>query len=185
MGLRPQVLGERAAVIEEGREDCLVRQAAAGDAEALRALYETHADMVFGIAYRLTESSPDARDVLQDVFVHLPAALRTFDQRSSLATWLRVVATRRALEWLRARKRRREVPMGDELPSRPPHALDTIALEQALAALPDTLRAVIVLKEVEGYSHQEIGEFLEITPGASAARLCRARASLRAALGGT
>ena len=185
MGFEPQVLGERAAVIEADREGRLVEQAAAGDAEALRALYEAHADMVFGIAYRLTESSPDARDVLQDVFVHLPAALRTFDQRSSLATWLRVVATRRALQWLRARKRRREVPMGDELPGRPPHALDTIALERALAALPDTLRAVIVLKEIEGYTHKEIGAFLEITPSASAVRLHRARASLRAALGGT
>ncbi len=139
--------------------------------------------MVYAVAYRLTESSPDARDVMQDVFVHLPGALKTFDQRSSLGTWLRVVATRRALQLVRKRRRRRETPIGDDLPSRPPRALDTIALERALATLPDTLRAVIILKEIEGYSHNEIGEFLEITPSASMARLSRARASLRASLG--
>ncbi len=139
--------------------------------------------MVFAVAYRLTESSPDARDVLQDVFVHLPTALGSFDQRSSLGTWLRVVATREALQLIRARQRRREIPISDDVPTRPPHAVDTIALERAMAALPDKLRAVIILKEIEGYSHKEISDFLEITPTASAARLCRARASLRATLG--
>ena len=84
---------------------------------------------------------------------------------------------------IRARQRRREIPIGDDVPTRPPHALDTIALERALATLPDKLRAVIILKEIEGYSHKEISNFLEITPTASAARLCRARASLRATLG--
>ena len=61
--------------------------------------------------------------------------------------------------------------------------LDTIALERALAALPAKLRTVIVLKEIEGYSHKEIADFLDISPSASMARLSRARASLRAALG--
>ena len=158
-------------VIEANREGRLVRQAAAGDPEALHVLYEEHSDTVFAVAYRLTDSSADAKDVLQNVFVRLPSALATFDQRSSLGTWLRVVATRAALQLI--------------LSSRPPPILDTIALERALAALPDTLRTVIILKEIEGYSHKEIGEFLEIAPSASMVRLSRARASLRAALGGT
>ena len=170
-------------MIEANREGRLARRAAAGDREALRALYEEYSDMVFAVAYRLTDSSPDARDVLQDVFVYLPTALKSFDQRSSLGTWLRVVATRQALQLIRARQRRREIPIGDDVPTRPPHALDTIALERALATLSDKLRAVIILKEIEGYSHKEISNFLEITPTASAARLCRARASLRATLG--
>lgn len=172
-------------VIEANREGQLVRRAAAGDRDALRALYEEHSDMVYSVAYRLTESSPDARDVLQDVFLDLPAALKGFDHRSSLATWLRVVATRAALQLVRARKRRREIPIGAKLTGRPPHVLDKIALERALATLPDTLRAVIILKEIEGYSHKEISDFLDITPSASMARLSRARASMRAALGRT
>ncbi|WP_423924507.1 RNA polymerase sigma factor [Candidatus Palauibacter sp.] len=170
-------------MIEANREGRLARRAAAGDREALRSLYEEYSDMVFAVAYRLTDSSADARDVLQDVFVYLPRALKSFDQRSSLGTWLRVVATRQALQLIRARQRRREIPIGDDVPTRPPHALDTIALERALATLSDKLRAVIILKEIEGYSHKEISNFLEITPTASAARLCRARASLRATLG--
>lgn len=139
--------------------------------------------MVFAVAYRLTDSSPDAKDVLQDVFVKLPATLKSFDQRSSLGTWLRVVATRAALQLVRARQRRREVPIGHELTSCPPAVLDMIALERALAALPDSHRAVIVLKEIEGYSHKEIADFLDISPSAPMARLSRARASLRAVLG--
>ena len=135
------------------------------------------------MAYRLTDSSPAAKDVLQTVFGRLPAALKTVDQRSSLGTWLRVVATRVALQLVRARRRRREVPLEHDLSSHPPLILDSIALERALAALPDTLRTVIILKEIEGYSHKEIGELLEITPSASMVRLSRARASLRAALG--
>ena len=168
--------------IEANREGGLVQRAAAGDPEALRALYEEHSDTVFAVAYRLTDSSPDAKDVLQNVFVQLPAALKKFDHRSSLETWLRVVATRAALQLVRARRRRREVPIEHDLSIRPPLVLDMIALERALAALPDTLRTVIILKEIEGYSHKEISDFLEITPSASMVRLSRARASLRATL---
>ena len=148
-------------------------------------MYEEHSGTVFAVAYRLTDSSPDANDVLQDVFVQLPTALKHFDRRSSLGTWLHIVATRAALKLVRARQRRREVPIDHRLASRPPLVLDTVALERALAALPDTLRAVIILKEIEGYSHKEIGDFLDISPSASMARLSRARASLRAALGET
>ena len=180
---RDRIPPDDVAVIEANREGQLIRRAAAGDGEALRALYEEHSDMVFGVAYRLTDSSPDARDVLQDVFVQLPGALKTFDEKSSLGTWLRVVATREALQLVRTRQRRGEIPIHEGVASRPPHVLDTIALERALAALPDTLRAVIILKEIEGYSHKEIADFLDITPTASAVRLSRARASLRATLG--
>ncbi|MXX69769.1 MAG: RNA polymerase sigma factor [Gemmatimonadales bacterium] len=170
-------------VIEASREAHLVRRVADGDREALRALYEEHSDTVFAVAYRLTDSSPDAQDVLQDVFAQLPAALKNFDRRSSLGTWLRVVATRAALQLVRAGQRLRELPTGQERASSPPLLLDTIALERALAALPAKLRTVIVLKEIEGYSHKEIADFLDISPSASMARLSRARASLRAALG--
>lgn len=170
-------------VIEAHREARLVRRAAAEDREALHALYEEHSDTVFAVAYRLTDSSPDAKDVLQDVFAKLPAALKRFDRGSSLGTWLRIVAARTALELIRARERRREVRIDPDLTSRPPIILDTIALERALAALPDRLRAVIILKEIEGYSHKEISDFLDISPSASMARLSRARAALRAALG--
>ncbi|MDE2945180.1 MAG: RNA polymerase sigma factor [Gemmatimonadota bacterium] len=170
-------------MIEANREARLVRRAAAGDREALHALYEEHSDTVFAVAYRLTDSSPDAKDVLQDVFAKLPAALKRFDRGSSLGTWLRIVAARTALELIRARERRREVRIDPDLTSCPPIILDTIALERALAALPDRLRAVIILKEIEGYSHKEISDFLDISPSASMARLSRARAALRAALG--
>ena len=172
------------SVIEANQEGRLARRAAAGDRDALRDLYEEYSDQLFAVAYRLTHSTADARDVLHDVFARLPEALRTFDQRSSLGTWLRAVTTREALMHLRVQKRRREVPIfGEHMPKRPPQVLDSIALERALASLPEKLRTVIILKEVEGYSHKEIAEILKVSYSASAVRLHRARAALRAALG--
>ncbi|WP_310757460.1 sigma-70 family RNA polymerase sigma factor [Candidatus Palauibacter soopunensis] len=123
-------------VIEASQEARLARRAATGDREALQALYEEHSDTVFAVAYRLTDSSPDAKDVLQEVFAKLPTALKRFDRRSSLGTWLRIVAARTALKLVRARQRRREVPIDPELTSSPPLVLDIIALERALATQP-------------------------------------------------
>ncbi|MDE2878711.1 MAG: sigma-70 family RNA polymerase sigma factor [Gemmatimonadota bacterium] len=123
-------------MIEASQEARLARRAATGDREALQALYEEHSDTVFAVAYRLTDSSPDAKDVLQEVFAKLPTALKRFDRRSSLGTWLRIVAARTALKLVRARQRRREVPIDPELTSSPPLVLDIIALERALATQP-------------------------------------------------
>ena len=147
-------------------------------------MYEEFRDIVFAVAYRLTDSADDAQDVLQEVFVRLPDALKQFEYRSSLGTWLRTVTVRRAMQVIRTRDRRREMPLPDDLQGRPPKLLDMIALERALAGLSDNLKAVIILKDVEGYSHEEIAELLEITPSASATRISRARHLLRIALGG-
>ena len=159
------------------------QRAAEGDREALEELYEEFRDFVFGVAYRATTSTTDAQDVLQDVFMRLPRDLRHFEYRSALETWLRTVTMRQALQLIRHREQRAEVPIPDDIEGRPPRLLDRIGLDRALATLPETLRSVIVLKEIEGYSHEEIGDLLDITPGASAVRASRARAALRAALG--
>ena len=171
-------------MLEAKREDRLARRAGTGNREALRVLYEEYADQLFALAYRLTDCSADARDVLQDVFFELPQTVASFDGRGSLGSWLRSVTTRTALKLLRARERRAEIPIfSEEAASRPPGVLDSIALERAVAALPEGLRTVLILKEIEGYSHKEISGLLEIDPSASATRLSRARAALRAALG--
>ena len=170
-------------MIDSDCEAELARQATSGEREALRRLYEEYSDQLFAVAYRLTHSSADARDILHDVFSRLPRALRSFDHERAVGPWLRRVTVRTALISLRRQARRREVAIPrDDLPGRPPSVLDSIALERALAALPETLRSVIILKEIEGYSHKEIGKLLGIASSASAVRLCRARAMLRASL---
>jgi RNA polymerase sigma factor (sigma-70 family) len=159
-------------------EGALVAATRLGSADALAQLYHGHADAVYGVAYRLISVPEDAEDVLQDVFVGLPDALQNYDERGNFGAWLRRVTVRAALMHLRARGRRREEALDDhgEVPSNATGQLliDRIAAREAILRLPDALRTVFVLKEVEGYSHAEIALLLGLTPGASAVRLNRA-----------
>lgn len=161
----------------------LVQRARLDDADALAELYEHFGRMVYRVAYGLTQSSADAEDILQDIFAGLPEALRTYEGRSPLADWLRLVATRRTLMALRQKRRRREVPLSRSAPYVPVEeeqtTVDRVALQRALGRLPDALRAVFVLKEIEGYSHAEIGKLMGIGVHGSASKLHRARKILR------
>ena len=166
----------------------LIDDVRTGDTAALAALYAAHAQPLFAVAWRLTGSRADAEDVLHDVFVGLPEALRRYVERGSFAAWLRTVTARTALMRMRASRRRREVDVeqaGDRpVPTREDAAEARADVQRAVAELPDSLRAVVVLKEMEGYTHAEIGALLGITPGASEVRLCRALRRLRERLEG-
>jgi RNA polymerase sigma-70 factor (ECF subfamily) len=161
--------------------------ARSGTSEAIGELYARHADDVYRVAYRLTDSSADAMDVVQEFFLALPQAARTFDGRGSFERWITRVTVRMALMKLRERRRRREVSLGAvrfALPGRPPaRSVDAIDLQRALESLSDDLRVVFVLKEIEGYSHVEIADLLGIRRNTSEVRLHRARKRLRAILG--
>ncbi len=161
----------------------LVQRARRAEASALEELYAQFGRMLFRVAYGLTQSEVDAEDVIQDVFAGLPEALRSYEARGRLEDWLKTVVTRRSLMVLRQRRRRREIPL-DGPPvvhpvERAEPVVDRVALQRALARLPDSLRAVFVLKEIEGYSHEEIGKIMGIGKHGSASRLHRARKLLR------
>lgn len=151
--------------------------------DLLERLYEEHADALYGLAYVLTESAADARDVLQEVFIALPEALTTYEGRAPIGYWLRRVTTRVALTRLRWRRSRREVGLGALGPvvSRddPAAVLDRLSVEHLLSELSESQRIVLVLKEFEGLRHEEIAELLGITNAASRARLARAMKRLR------
>lgn len=150
-------------------------------------LYERYADGIYAVAYRLTGAEEDAADVLQDVFVGLPEALRSYRGEGSLKGWLEKIAARASLLRKRQEKRRGEV-YGQAAnqrtgADRPDRVVDRIAVRDALDALPDEQRQVFVLKEIEGYTHREISAMLGITAGHSATILYRARHALRESLG--
>ncbi|HEV8305777.1 MAG TPA: RNA polymerase sigma factor [Gemmatimonadales bacterium] len=174
---------------ESPDDAALLERLRAGDLQALDDLFHRHATSLLGVAYRLTGSSADAEDIVQDVFVGLPLALRRYAEQGSFAGWLRTVTVRLALDRMRRRERRREVALDPVIERTAGGAGDAGAmearweLEQALAALPDTLRVVLLLKEVEGYSHAEIGRMLGIRTGTSEVRLHRAIRTLRRVLG--
>src|SRR2546428_2276790 len=161
----------------------IVAAARRGDPPALAALYRAHGAAVFRLAYRLTGTREDAEDVVHDVFVGVPEALRRYEERGRLESWLKRVVARVALMRLRQLGRRREVSL-DAVAGHPsPEAsADQATLHDAVAALPDPLRAVLVLKEIEGYSHAEVGALLGISAGASRVRLNRAMRRLRKTL---
>lgn len=162
-----------------------------GSREALGELYRAHSDAVFTLAYRLTGSREDAEDVLQDVFVGLQQALGSYSERGRFESWLKRVTARTALMRMRAQRRKREdrlEPLAEGTIAGAPRidpgaasssAVDRLAMQTALARLPHTLRAVFLLREVEGYAHDEIADLLDISAGASATRLSRAWSLLR------
>ncbi|MEJ2215320.1 MAG: sigma-70 family RNA polymerase sigma factor [Gemmatimonadota bacterium] len=160
----------------------LVEQARAGAPQALAALYETYGRRLFGVAYRVTRSREDAADVVQDVFVGLPEALRNYEEHGSLDWWLARVTMLTALLTERRRKRMKEVhamaSQDTRMVARPQAVVDRISLDNALEQVPAEFRTVFLLKEVDGYSHAEIAELLGITRGASQMRLYRARQML-------
>ena len=166
----------------DGRELPL-DSARAGDPAAITEFYNRYGATVYRVAFRFTGSRADAEDVVQDVFLGLPEALKSFAARGSLEGWVKRVTVRTALMKLRKDRIRRESPL-DEIDANQRatpdgNLVDRIALERALSNLPLQLRTVFLLKEVEGYKHTEIGEILGITVTASKIQLYRARKRLR------
>lgn len=165
------------------RQPELLNRARAGEPKALRILYEEYADELYQLAYMLTDSAADARDVVQEIFIGLPEALSTFEERAPLRYWLRTVAVRAALTRLRWRRSRKEVALSairavvskDD----PSAVLARLSVDRLVAALPEGQRVVLVLKQLEGLTHAEIAELLGITPEASRGRLARAMKNLR------
>jgi RNA polymerase sigma-70 factor, ECF subfamily len=162
----------------------LVERTRDGDVESLGALFDRFAPEVHRVAFYLTASRDDADDVVQDVFVGLPEALRGLGDTDRMAPWLRRVTARTALMRMRTERRRGrwEAAGAREEAGPAPATIDKVALMIALAQLPPVLRAVFVLKEIEGYSHAEIASLLTISIANSEVRLHRARRMLRARL---
>ena len=158
----------------------------AGDSAALAELYQRHGAAVMALAYRLTGSVQDAEDVLHDVFLGIPESLHRYEERGALGAWISRLAVFTTLDRMRRGRRRREVSLEaarDAVGGDGANALAAaVTLQAALAALPETLRTVYVLKEVEGYSHADIAGLLDISVSASEARLSRAVKALTLSL---
>jgi len=155
---------------------------------AFVALYRAHSPYLFALALRLAAGRRDeAEDALQEAWLRATERLSSFRFESALRTWLAGFVVRCLREQRRRRHPEREEPRGgfelEEIaPAVAPPRHSTLDLERALARLPPTLRDVVVLFELEGSSHDEIGRLLEIPTGTSRSRLWFARRALRAAL---
>jgi len=169
----------------EDDEASAIRRVRNGDYTAIDQLYDRHAANLLRLSLRLCGSRHDAEDVVHDVFAALPKALRRYEHRGRFDAWLRTLVINRVTDRERAKRRRRERSIDAALDHAAPSGDDTIdaGLERAIAALPESLRLVFVLRAVEGYSHEEIGRTLGIRSGTSEVRYFRAIRQLRQVLG--
>ena len=165
--------------------------------EAFTTLFEAYSDRLFRLAVGLLNDEDEAESVVQDAFLRLFESLDRFEGRSKLGTWLYRVTYNASIDQLR--KRRPVQPLAhlpeaeDDAPLMPviltdwTHAPEPVfasaeaqaELERAIADLPERLRSVFILRELEGLSTAEAAEVLGINEGAVKVRLHRARLALR------
>jgi RNA polymerase sigma-70 factor (ECF subfamily) len=163
----------------------LIAQVLAGDVGAERELFDAHVDRIYRLAFRLTRHDDLAKDCTQETFVRAFERLHTFRGDSALSTWLHSIAVSVTLNTLRKVKRFRQREadltaaghMASGFARSDPDLQDRLA--RAIDALPEGYRAVFLMHDVEGYTHEEIGAALGVQAGTSKAQLFRARARLR------
>jgi RNA polymerase sigma-70 factor (ECF subfamily) len=164
----------------------LARGIGDGTYGALEALYAHCGQDLLRLAFHLLGSVDEAEDVVQEVFVGLPLAMRRYEERGAFRSWLRRLTARTALMQLRRRARRPTETLDStearQHPSAQDLVLERIDLQAAIASLPDALRSVFVLSQVEQFSHAEIAAMLGIRRGTSEVRLHRAIRRLRSLL---
>jgi RNA polymerase sigma-70 factor (ECF subfamily) len=172
----------------------LLAQAQAGDQAAFSDLVRMHQDEVFTLALRLVADRELAADVSQEAFVRAWRALPNFRGDAQFSTWMHRITVNAA--WSQRRKQRRhQADPIDEAFSDPPsdaispeRAAESAAIQTklrgALKQLPGPTRAVVVMKDIYGWSHGEIADHLGITVAAAKVRLHRGRKQLRDQLWG-
>ncbi|MBI5711063.1 MAG: sigma-70 family RNA polymerase sigma factor [Candidatus Eisenbacteria bacterium] len=180
---------------EQGDEE-LVRIAQAGDTRAFDELVKRYQEKVYRLSFKILRHEQDAAEALQDAFLSAFRGIRNFKAESTFSTWLYRIATNASL--MKYRKRRDNVFSLDQSQSHNEDAeplqipdwstqpvkdlLDAETrevMEQAVRHLPEDLRTVFLLRDVEGLSNAEVAEILELSVAAVKSRLHRARLSLR------
>jgi len=162
----------------------LAERSADGDAIAFGILVRRHVQFLRAFATRLTGSSADADDAVQDALIAAWAQLGSLDDPSKVRTWLASIVSRKAIDRVRSRRptaaldetSTEPVSRGPESRAVTTSQLD--ALSAVLSALPEAQRQCWVLKEVGGLSYDEIAERLGVTPTVVRGRLARARATV-------
>jgi RNA polymerase sigma-70 factor (ECF subfamily) len=180
--------------------DTLLNKLQAGEPLAFAQFVEENQSRVYNLALRMLNDPQEAEDVLQETFLNAYKALPEFQGRSSLSTWLYRIASNASL--MRLRKKRPDtvsvnepltLDSGDSVPRQlvdwsnlPEDELLSgearHIMDVAVSELPEPLRIVFVLRDLEGLSTAETGEILGLSEGAVKTRLHRARLKLREAL---
>jgi RNA polymerase sigma-70 factor (ECF subfamily) len=184
-------------------EALFVARLQANDDAAYDELVRIYSASIFHVAYRMLGETAEASDVVQEIFLKVFRNIGGFKGEAALKTWIFKIAFSEILNRLRWWKRRHRyatvsldeepkgngIPAGQSLPSSSPtpeQALQSkeqeTAIQQALGRLSREHRSIIVLRDIEGFSYNEIADVLDVSIGTVKSRLARARADLKKSL---
>ena len=174
---------------EAGGETALVARLRSGEPRAFEELVISHQHRVFGVALRMLGNAAEAEEVAQETFLRAHRAVAAFRGDAKLSTWLYGIASRLCLNRLGTGERRMtrggEKELGRLTATAPDPAADLErseveqALHRAIAELPEERRIVVVLRDLEGLSYEDIAAALDLELGTVRSRLHRARMDLK------
>lgn len=167
----------------------LTKAASEGDMAAFEEIYQRHHRRVYSICLRMLQNAAEAEDLTQDVFIQLYRKVGSFRGDSAFTTWLHRLTVNQVLMHFRKRNVKFEktteegetpvqIVSGTENPFRMP-IVDKIAIDTAIAQLPDGYKNVFVLHDVEGFEHEEVARILGCSVGTSKSQLHKARLKMR------
>lgn len=177
--------------------DLLVELSKRNDLEAFEQLIQIYQNRVYGLCFQLTGNYNDSQDLAQEVFIKAYTSIKSFKKRADFGTWLHRIAVNTWINTRRRQKRQQtlsldapvktqEGEMSREMPSleaTPQEIVEqhefSLLIRQAMQELTKEHQAVLVLREIEGYSYDEIAQILDCSPGTVRSRINRARKAMR------
>jgi len=177
-------------------EKILLRQSKAGDLVSFERLIEKHQQVAYNVAYRMVGNEEDAKDMTQEAFIKVFKSIGSFREDSSFSTWLYRIVMNTCKDELRKKKIKvvsidRDIEVGEssvsfEIPDQT-YSPEVVyekkqlhqMLSQALTELPETNRIVVIMRDVQGFSYEDIAECINVPVGTVKSRINRGRHMLR------
>ncbi len=163
-----------------------IERAIEGDEDSFAALISFVQNKAYAIAYRYMKNDADARDAMQEAFIKMYLNLGSFGYRSKFETWFYRILINCCLDALRKRRFDGDIDESFDIADESPGAPEQLilkerqeALRRAIDSLSEDHRSIIILRELEGLSYEEIAQSLEIQPGTVKSRLSRAKENLK------
>src|SRR5271170_7696976 len=180
---------EREVDLQHEEDESLVRRTQQGDSTAFDVLVERYKERLYSTVYHMTSNHEDANDLVQDTFIKAFRALKTFKGDSSFYTWVYRIAVNKTLNFLKQRKNRVQLSLNDMdfnvendpdlvalvSDKTPRRSLGLLELQEklngALLKLSEQHRMVVILHDIQGLSHEEVGKIMNCNVGTVRSRL--------------
>ena len=190
----------QAQAVRQDDDLVAIDRASTGDGDAFEMLVRKHQTRVFSLAYRMLGNRAEAEEMAQEIFLKAFRALKRFERKSRFSTWLYSIATNHCLNQLESRRRRprlQELNRSARREGNPGPLLDQVAdptagadqaleradlqrlVQEQLLTLTPEHRSILLLRDIQGLTYEEIGEILSLEPGTVRSRLHRARMELK------